>query len=254
MAELSVDQVPAGTVEAGRQRPRFFLGLTIIMAAIIFFGFGMTYFLPIATGSLEQPIAPIIHLHGLFYFIWMIWLVSQSSLAVTGRVALHRSMGMLGIAFATGTVLTGAIATVVFVAKFIDDPAIYGLNYISYLAVFGFMALFWVAIAKVRDSEAHKRLVILASMTFVIGGLNRIFLGLFGIDVDTHMGYLPRYLTVDVLIAAMLIYDWKNLGRIHGATVLGAAVNVIPQILHVPIVESGWFIALTHWTGSLAYY
>lgn len=129
------------------------------------------------------------------------------------------------------------------------DPTIYGVTYISMVAIVGFVALFFLAIRNIRDSTAHRRYILLATNIFLIAGLNRI-LGLFGIGFEGHLSYLWKYLTVDALIVALLIYDWRTLGRPHHATQVGAAVNVIPQLLHVPIVESGMFVAFSHWMAA----
>jgi hypothetical protein len=124
--------------------------------------------------------------------------------------------------------------------------------YISLLAVFGFGVLFFLAIRSVRDSATHKRLILLATTALLIGGVNRIYGQLFDLGFESNLTYLPRYLTVDLFVAAILIYDWRTLGKFHQATVVGAAVNVVPQFLHAPIVGSVKFVELTHWLGELA--
>ena len=99
--------------------------------------------------------------------------------------------------------------------------------------------------------STHKRLIFLATTALLIGGVNRIY-GAFDFDFDAPYAYLPRYLTVDLYIAALLVYDWLTLGKPHRATLIGASVNIVPRILHAPIVGSAMFMELTHWLGSLA--
>ncbi len=236
-------------------RPAFFLWMAVVMAAVVFGGFGLSYFVPMATGSLA-PLAPIVHVHGVVYFAWLILLVTQAMLINRGSLALHRSMGLLGIAIGTGLVILGSLVTALFARKAIamSDPTIYGVTYISLLAVFGFSVLFWLAIRSTSEPAAHKRYILLATTVFLIGGLNRIYLFLFGVGFETNLTYLPKYLTVDLLIAALVWYDWRTLGAIHRATWIGGAVNVIPQLLHVPVVGSDAFVGLTHWIAGLAYY
>ena len=43
-----------------------------------------------------------------------------------------------------------------------------------------------------------------------------------------NLDYLPRYLTVNLFVAALLLYDWRTLGKPHSATLIGGSVNVIP--------------------------
>ena len=69
-----------------------------------------------------------------------------------------------------------------------------------------------------------------------------------------YLTYLPKYLTVDLLILALLWYDWRTLGSVHRATLIGGAVNIVPQLIHAPVVGSGWFIGLTHWMAEIAHY
>ena len=247
MAEISL-----GAGAHRTERIPFFLCMTILLAAIIFGGFGMSYFVPMANGSLADLHA-LIHIHGFFYFSWMGLLVLQSVLINRGNVALHRSLGLLGIAVAACMVSFGSVVTVrtgaIQVAA--SDPTAYGIMYISLVALIGFVFLFFLAIRNVRDTAAHRRYVLLATIIFVMAGLNRIFAGLFGIGFEGHLSFLPKYLVVDALIIALVVYDWRTLGQVHRATAVGATANLLPQLLHVPIVDSGAFVGLTHWLATL---
>lgn len=247
MADATLDRSSAALSRS------FFLGMALAMAAVVFFGFGLSYFLPMARGSMSA-LAPVVHVHGAFYFGWMLMLVVQAALVSQGRVALHRSLGTAGIALGTGMAIFGLLVTVLFARKGAADPAVYGLTYISLVAVVGFAALFALAIRNVRDPAAHKRYMLLATTVFLIGAVNRIFAELFGVFFDTHLTYLPKYLVVDLFIVALMAYDWRTLGRLHRATIIGGLVNVVPQLLHVPIVDSAAFVALTQTLGAMAHY
>lgn len=247
MAELSLGAAQRSATGS------FFLWMSVVLAAVIFGGFGISYFVPMVGGTLPELHA-LVHVHGFFYFSWMALLVVQSALINRRQVAVHRSLGMLGIAVAACMTSFGAIVTVrtgaIQVAA--SDPTAYGIMYISLVSLVGFVALFWLAIRNITDSAAHRRYVLLATIIFVMAGLNRIFLALFGIGFEGHLSYLPKYLVVDVFIVALLLYDWRTLGRIHHATLVGGAANLVPQVLHVPIVDSSLFVGLTHWLAGLA--
>src|SRR5262245_15964841 len=89
-------------------RPTFFLYMTLVMTLFIFSGFGLTYWIPMASGSLA-PLPPVVHLHGAFFFSWMTLLVVQSLLVSTRNVRLHMSLGTFGIALGTGVFLMGLL-------------------------------------------------------------------------------------------------------------------------------------------------
>lgn len=232
-------------------QPSFFFWMTVVMAFFIFSGFGITYFLPMATGDLT-PLPPIVHLHGLFFSAWMILLLAQATLVNVHRVALHRSLGTFGIAIATGVVITGAIIALLFAESVsIDSPAYYDLMYLSIIAVVVFPALFTMAVRQVRAPDNHRRLILFATIPLLPPGINRLYTALFNLN---DVPLLAAYLTMDVIAIALLLNDWRTLGKVSGACIVGVATVTIPQLLHVPIVESGAFASLTLMLTELVQY
>lgn len=89
-------------------RPSFFTWMALVMAFFIFGGFSMTYFQPVlARTGLSYP--PIVHLHGIIFFSWIVLLVIQPVLVNLGNVKLHRSVGTFGIVVASMLILIGNI-------------------------------------------------------------------------------------------------------------------------------------------------
>jgi hypothetical protein len=233
----------------------FFFWTSAVMAAVVFGGFAISYFVPMATGDLPA-LPPVVHLHGLFYFAWMLLLVVQSLLVNTGNVALHRSLGTFGIGVATALTTFGAVITVLAARRDLTGPLadqVYGIVWISVVALVVFIALFVMAIRNVRDSQAHRRYILLATLPLMIAALNRVFAA-FGIGFESFATYVPKYLLADAFVVAMLVHDRFVLGSVHRATAIGGALNVIPQLLHAPLVGSGAWVAFTHWLAGLGYY
>ena len=104
-------------------QPSFFFWMTVIMACFVFSGFGLTYLKPLATGTLA-PLPPAIHVHGLFYFSWMILLIAQAFLVNVKNVPLHRSVGTFGIVIATGLLILGTLITILFGRSVRDNPSL----------------------------------------------------------------------------------------------------------------------------------
>ena len=83
------------------------------MAFFVFSCFGLTYLEPLAAGS-APPFPPIVHLHGLFYFSWIVLLIAQSALINAKNVRPHRSLGTFGIVIAGCMLVLGSFVTVMF--------------------------------------------------------------------------------------------------------------------------------------------
>ena len=260
MAEQAVAETRTGAPDSASDsnvnaRTSFFFWMATTMAATIFIGFGITYLVPMGIGLLN-PLPPIVHVHGFFYFSWMILLVVQSALIGAGNPALHRSLGMLGIGIAGAMVILGTQITLLATTVQLESSfePVYELTYISLLALLVFPWLFVLAVRNVRDGAAHKRYMLLATVVLIGAGINRIWGALFGLDFSSPYIFLIMYLTMNVWLVALLVYDWRTLGRPHRATLIGSAVNVVPQLLHTPIANSATFISLTEWLASLAHY
>jgi hypothetical protein len=234
----------------------FFFWMAVAMAAVIYGGFGLSYFAPMAAGTL-RPVAPVVHFHGVFYFSWMILLIAQTLLIGRGNVPMHRSMGMLGIMVATGLVIFGAIVTVLSTKTMMDSPAGmpdfgYGLMWLSTFALVNFGVLFALAIRNIRNSDAHKRYILLATAAFIGAGVNRFISLALGLEADEFSPFWMIDVFVDVFVVAIVAYDVKTLGRPHPATITGAALILGSQIL-LPLVEhSGWWMNATHWMANLS--
>jgi len=233
-------------------RPSFFFWMTMIMAFLVFGGFGLTYWQPMVSRTLE-PLPPVVHLHGLFYSLWMILLVVQSFLINVRNVQLHRSLGTFGIAIATGVIILGSLITILF-GRFQSanpPPDYYNLMYLGVVAVLCFGSLFCLAIRNVRYPDNHRRFILFATISLLAPGINRLYMVPFSL---TSLPLPAMYLTLDALITAIIIYDWRTMGKISTATITGAAIIIIPELLHAPIAGSAAFADLCNILIGFAYY
>jgi hypothetical protein len=233
-------------------QPSFFLWMTVIMAAFVFAGFGLTYLRPMAAGTLA-PLPPAIHVHGLFYFSWMILLMTQAFLINVKNVQLHRSVGTFGIVIATGVLLSGALITILFGRSVRENPPAdyHNLMYLSVVALISFGTLFCLAIRNTRQPDIHRLLILFATINLLPPGINRLYMVAFGL---TSAPLLATFITMDVLALAVLIHHWRVRRSITGAAITGAAFVLVPQLLCVPIVNSEAFASLMRVATDLAHY
>jgi len=232
--------------------PSFFLLITLAMAFFVFAGFGLTYLQPIAAGT-GQSYPPVVHLHGAFYFCWMLLLVIQAVLVNMKSVRLHRTLGTFGIFLGSGVILMGTIITVLFAGSQVADPVsdFYNLMYLAIVAVVGFSGLFIMAIRRVRVPADHKRLILFATIVLLPPGINRLYMVMWEMF---ELPVLATYLTMDVMAAAIVLYDWRTLGRISRASLIGTVVVVLPQLLHPVLVDADSWVSFYEWLASLTYY
>lgn len=83
-----------------RRHPRstaerdFYFGFASACALVAFLSFLPTYWLPLGGSSLQ--LAPTVHLHAAVQFGWLLLFVIQAGLAGSGRIAMHRALGLGG--------------------------------------------------------------------------------------------------------------------------------------------------------------
>ena len=231
-------------------RPSFHLWMTLLMAFFVFGGFGMTYLGPLAAGTMP-PTPPVVHLHGAVFFSWMVLLVLQSVLVNTRNVRFHRSLGTFGVALAGVIVCLGLLITIISLSAGINRPDDPGLSYLSLVAPPSFAALFTMAVRAVRTPAVHRNLILLATLSILMPGINRLYMMSLGLG---SVPFYSTYLTMDIILAAILYHEQRVTGRIGRATAAGAAIIVVPQVLFPFIVPTEWFLSALNWLGSLVYY
>src|SRR5882762_11964428 len=192
---------------------RFYLFLTILTAAIVFAGFARTFFLNGFFAKLHLPSLYI--LHGIVFSSWLVLLVTQSALVSAKQIRIHQKLGYASIAIVVAMFSLGWIMSVQAAQRGFTPPG--GPPPLSFLAfqIFGlvlFVGLIAAAYLLRNRPEAHKRLMVGATIVLLTPAVARIFL-LF----STNM-ILPKALGVQfVLLLACMAYDLFTRKRVHVA-------------------------------------
>jgi hypothetical protein len=251
MATLSENRAAGGF-----GRLSFHFWMILLACAFVFTGFGMSYLFPTAIGTRSGD-PPIVHLHGLVFFAWMVLLLVQSALVNAKNVKLHRSLGTFGIAIGTLVVFMGALITIVgssgaMVTRSLDDPTAAKVFFLSVVAPPSFAAIFILAIRAVKKSIAeHRNLILIATIAVLMPGINRAYmhgLGAEGVPV------FATYMTMNAMLAAVLFREWRAAGKIGNSTWIAAAIVVLPQPINWLVSPMPQFHDFVYWLGSLVYY
>jgi len=237
---MTVPAAAANPEAARKFRPSFFFWMTLAMCFFVFGGFGMTYLFPLTRGTFP-PAPPIVHLHGLMFFTWMILLVVQAGLVGAGNVKLHRSLGTYGIAHATVVIYTGILLQLIGSSRGMEmgnSPGSDGL-YLGLAALIGFILMFTLAIRATRRPEIHKRMILFAMLPVVPPGVNRFWYVALGLDDFFPVVFL--YLTLWSMAIAVVVHEWRRTGGISGYSMIGAGWIFLQGMMHEAVVGSEMF-------------
>lgn len=235
----------------------FFLWISLAILALVLVGFAPTLYL---RAFLDTPPVPgYLIAHGIALTAWFGGLAAQATLVRTGRVAMHRRLGMVGVGVAAAVVASGlfvmfgAVQRVHAAGIGLDaDASALGvaggstvLDFLTFVvwANLTSLAAFTMLVASAvwlrRNGAAHKRLMVLASLSIVAPAVARIARWGLGGDMGP---FVPLVLLL--LLGALAWNDWRTLHRVHPATIAGAAL-----IIALAVVGQ----VATHWPAGRAF-
>jgi hypothetical protein len=235
------------TVPEARQREQWFFGLmAALAAAIVFAGFAPTYYL--GPWFAAPALTPLVHLHGIVFTAWIALLALQVGLVATGRTYLHRRVGVAGAVLALAMVVLG-VATAIVSAQLghTPNPAIPPLSFmaIPLFAIVAFALLVGAGVALRHRPQAHKRLMLLATIAILGAAMARLPLGI------VKAGGPPAFFGLtDLLVLACVAYDLLTRRRVHPAWLLGGAVILASQVGSLLAAPSAPWLAFAHWLIS----
>jgi hypothetical protein len=228
----------------------FYFHMMCVCAAVAFLGFLPTYWMPMATGTLNK--APVAHIHGIIYFAWSLYIVFQSWLGATGQYARHRAVGLIGVSLATAMFIFGFLVVMQFMAenKAAGQPEVgVGIAAVALTNVGLFAVLVSAALVNIRRPEWHKRLMLMAAISILGAPIARWFI------VYLNM-YPPRDAVADWLVVGLamvpLLQDWRTRGKPHNAYWIAFTAIVAVRLVRGPLIESQAWHSVTGWIAGLA--
>jgi hypothetical protein len=202
--------------------------------------------------QLHRPPYPlIVHIHGPVFAAWLVLLTVQLGLVRTGNVRLHRKLGMIGMALAAVMVVLGPATAIVVDRAHIgtpqDDPGFLAIQLEDMIGFAGLVAAaFWFR----QRPDAHKRLIVLATLHISDAGFSR-WLGGYFVAVlgpsSTASLILQLYFANDLLVVGLGVYDWATRGRLHPV--------YLPAVAWIVLVQgvSLWFYMNPWWQATQAH-
>jgi len=242
---------------AAKGSRKFYVGMSAACLAVAVLGFMPSYFVPMAKGTFHGE--PILHVHGLIMFSWVLFFFIQTLLVARGKVLAHRTWGVLGVSIYTAMVfLTMAIVSLrIAQASLPGQPAglAHDMRAFEWLSVGGTLIgipTFVLGIVYVKRPEIHKRLMLLLTIGLLGAPIARWFLFFLAPHVDAtvlpaglpHVSTppvfvgIPPALVADLLLVVAIVYDWRTRGRPHPVYLWGGGAGLLFLATLVPVAES----------------
>jgi hypothetical protein len=174
----------------------------------------------------EKPFPLIVHAHGAAFMGWLVLLTVQLLLIRNRRIDLHRKLGIAGAVLASIMVPLG-VATALTIQRMGlgqagSQPEFFSVQLIDMIEFGGLAA---AAIAARKLPSAHKRLILLATLSIADAGFAR-WLGvwLYGyLGEGTWQFFAELFGGSAAMILLLGAYDWTTRRRLHPAYVFGAS-------------------------------
>jgi heme A synthase len=223
----------------------FFSAMVAALWATVLFGFAKTYFL---AGMVNAPLPnKLIHIHGAVMTLWMVILFVQTALISARKVKWHMTLGLFGFAVAIAMVILGPIAATDALRRGsaplgLDAKTFYVIP-ISAIFLFAVMALF--AWRMRRQPEAHKRLILIATIALIDAAVGR-----WPVALLQSKPPLQDLVPLAFLLAIM-VFDLATQRKVLKSTLLASLLLIVVHLTRVPLGHSAaWHAFATKMLGN----
>lgn len=227
----------------------------LLMVALIWLGILMG-FVPeiIRHTQMNKPAYPlVVHIHALVFVGWLLLLTTQLLLIRSGRVDIHKRLGVAGMVLAPLMVVLGLATSII--VDYLHFPTPQGdapFLAIQLADLVNFGTLATAALLLRGTPSAHKRLIILATIFISDAGFARWWGGAIehAVGDGFWQDWLQDYVSDFLLVAIFAAYDLITRGRLHSAFVAGAIFGLAVEVLAVWAYVSPWWKPVaTHLIG-----
>jgi hypothetical protein len=203
----------------------------------------------------ENPPAPkVIYVHAAVFVVWMLLLTVQVTLVLSDHVAWHRKMGLFAAGWACLMAVLGTWAAMASQALNlhkppIGDPAFISVNIVD---IGGFLALLGWGFLLRKNPAAHKRMMLLATISLADPGFSRFSGWLMAEPPSAISWFLYIFYGNALLILLMGAWDWWK-GRLMRSFVIGAAALLVFEFLaSLVYFWKPWRALTTSWVVAWA--
>ena len=243
---------PIDTSRGQTTRDPFYLGMSLFSLGIVLVGFTRGFYLADYFGFPDLP--PHLVIHGVVLTIWFVLACSQPYLIRIRHPQIHRRLGIVALATAAAVVATGVWTVAMRDVPTIDEYPSRAVGNLASLFMFLFCVILGFRFR--RNSDRHKRLMMMASIPILAPALDRfaripMLNDLFGktlywFPAPPEVAFATvAFLT---LLLVTVIHDLVREKRVHAGTVWGlVAILVFSPIATTAVISTGGWVGLVKW-------
>jgi hypothetical protein len=215
------------------------------LAAVTVVSFARTYYLRFLFDL--PPLARAAHLHGLIATLWLGLHFTQARLIAAHRVALHKRLGIFAASVGGVLAVHGFHFAIAGVAAGHAPP---GRDPLQFLSVpMGTISMFVLFLASAlvlrRKREWHQRFMFLASLSLILPAAGRLD-SLIMVPLGLPRAVIGFWLTL-AFVAWAWANDWRKLGRIHPAYLIGGIALVASLPARRALGLTAEWLPIAHW-------
>jgi len=216
----------------------------LALAAIVA-GFWPSFFRPLGAGDFGHS------LHGLTATLWVVALIVQSALIRRGLVTWHRRVARAALVVLVA-LIPSALHMVAVMFRNPEMPPFLPplLAFIDLPSVVFLVVLVALALRNVRTPAAHKRFMAATVLLGFPPALTRLYARVFAPTVDFMLALHLSFVTVEVILVALIVADWRS-GERRLAYPLSLAFFVGIHALMGPVAATAEWGAAMQWYAAL---
>lgn len=230
------------SIEAYRELPatrrpgagRYFL----VALSVFYFGVAVVGFADEVFGSVDLAHPLLAYMHGTFMFAWFLLFIVQTSLAASGLLKWHRSLGLAAIGLAAAMLISMGVVSVAQLGKF----KTYATLLVQLLTMVQFGVFFSWGVVVRRNPGAHKRLLTLATLVLLQAAVDRMP-WLPGLGLTDYWPFAAR---LYVLLIPLFVFDGVSIKRVHPITIVGTGTIVAAHAVASLFWKTPGWLSLAH--------
>lgn len=228
---------------------RYFYALLGVAAiVIVHIGFSRTYITPVLNGTFSGR--KILHLHGAVFMAWLVLSTVQPLLIRKQKFVWHRRLGIGGFVLAAIITVFGFYLGISSVQISVSRGAAqeakeFLIQPITDMILFAMFAA--LALRSVKNPEAHKRYIVLATLCILPAATARTFSLFTWWTQNALIDTILALLIMEVTLYIAILFDFLVKRKVHSVYLWGGLVVIFVHGLRDFAAKSELWMSAADW-------